>query len=220
MAKAAGALVYVDAVQFAPQSEVDVQALGCDFLLFSAYKFFGPHLGVLWGRESILAELYAFAVRCAPQDLPGRHEINAPQTELFAGLTAAVDYLAWLGGQCGGQGGRRALLAGAYAAATAYEMPLAQRLIDGLGAIPIKIKASPTPTACMSGCPRSRSRTPCSARPSLARALGDQGVNVWSGHNYALEVARHLELGQREGVLRIGLATLAAAGSTRPSSAR
>ncbi len=207
MAKAAGALVYVDAVQFAPHGLVDVQALGCDFLACSAYKFFGPHLGVLWGRESILAELYAFAVRCAPQDLPGRHEIGTPQTELFAGLTAAVDYLAWLGGQCGGQGGRRALLAGAYAAATAYEMPLAQRLIDGLGAIPgIKIQGIANSNRLHERVPTVSVTHASHGAISLARALGDQGVNVWSGHNYALEVARHLELDEREGVLRIGLA--------------
>jgi cysteine desulfurase family protein (TIGR01976 family) len=207
IAKAAGALVYVDAVQFAPHGLVDVQRLGCDFLVCSAYKFFGPHLGVLWGREAILADLYPYAVRCAPQELPGRHEIGTPQTELFAGLAAAVEYLAWLGTATGASGSRRQRIAGGYAAATAYEMPLAQSLIDGLRTIPqLKVQGIVNSNRLHERVPTVSVTHPKHSNRALARSLGERGINVWSGHNYALEVARHLGLDEAEGVLRIGLA--------------
>ena len=207
LAKAAGALVYVDAVQFTPHGLVDVRALGCDFLACSSYKFFGPHLGVLWGREEILADLHPYAVRCAPKELPGRHEVGTPQTELFAGLAAAVDYLAWLGAETGAGGTRRQKLAGAYAAATAYEMPLAQELIDGLRRIPrLRVQGIVNSNRLHERVPTVSITHPGHSNKALARALGEQGINVWSGHNYALEVARHLGLDETEGVLRIGLA--------------
>lgn len=206
-AKAADALVYVDAVQFAPHGLVDVQAIGCDFLVCSAYKFFGPHLGVLWGRESILAELYAYAVRCASKELPLRHEIGTPQTELYAGLAAAVDYLAWLGETTGAGGTRRQRLTGAYAAATAYEMPLAQRLIDGLREIPgLAVHGIANSNRLHERVPTVSVTHRDHSTIALARQLGDEGFAVWSGHNYALEVARHLGLDEEQGVLRIGLA--------------
>ena len=207
IAKAAGALVYVDAVQFAPHGKVDVAALGCDFLACSAYKFFGPHLGVLWGREAILADLYPYAVRTAPKDLPGRHETGTSQTELFAGLAAAIDYLAWLGEQTGAAGDRRASLTHAYAAATAHEMPLAQRLIDGLQEIPgLKIHGISNSNRLHERVPTVSITHPGHTSNSLARGLGEAGINVWSGHNYALELVRQLGLDEADGVLRIGLA--------------
>jgi cysteine desulfurase family protein (TIGR01976 family) len=207
IAKKAGALVYIDSVQFTPHGLVDVQKVGCDFLACSSYKFFGPHLGVLWGREAILGELYPYAPRCAPQTMPGRHGNGTPQTELLAGLIAAVDYLVWLGEQTGATGGRRAKLAHAYSAASAYEMPLAHELIDGLLAVPgIQIHGitdasrlrERVPTVSMTHRERSNS--------SLARALAEQGINTWSGNMYAVEAIRHLGLDNNEGVLRIGLA--------------
>jgi cysteine desulfurase family protein (TIGR01976 family) len=207
LAKQAGALVYVDAVQFAPHGKVEVDKLGCHFLACSAYKFFGPHLGVLWGREAILADLYPYAVRCAPQELPGRYELGTPQTELLAGLAAATDYLVWLGEQTGTTGGRRAKLAGAYGAATAYEMPLAQQLIDGLRRVPqLRVQGITNSNRLHERVPTVSVVHPLHSSKSLARALGEQGINVWSGHNYALEVVRHLGLDEGEGVLRIGLA--------------
>ena len=206
-AKAAGALVYVDAVQFAPHGKVEVAALGCDFLACSAYKIFGPHLGVLWGREAILADLYPYAVRTAPKDLPGRHEIGTAQIELFAGLAAAVDYLAWLGAETGAVGDRRTLLAHAYAAATAYEMPLAQRLIDGLADIPgLKVRGITNSNRLHERVPTVSFTHPDHASNALARALGDAGINLWSGHNYAIELVRQLGVDEADGVLRIGLA--------------
>jgi cysteine desulfurase family protein (TIGR01976 family) len=207
LAKQAGALVYVDAVQFVPHGLTEVAELGCDFLACSSYKFFGPHLGVLWGRESLLAALYAYAVRCGPKEPPGRHELGTSQTELFSGLAAATDYFVWLGEQTGATGQRRDKIKGAYRAATEYEMPLAQQLIDGLRGIPgVQVQG-------ITSAERLGERVPTVSiihpghRPStLAQALAAQGINVWSGHNYAYELARYLGLDEQEGVLRIGLA--------------
>jgi cysteine desulfurase family protein (TIGR01976 family) len=207
LAKECGALVYVDAVQLVPHVKADVDAIGCDFLACSSYKFFGPHLGVLWGREALLNELDPYAVRCAPSELPGRHELGTPQTELFAGLAATADYFVWLGEQVGGSGSRESRIKAAYTAATAYEMPIAQRLIDELaniegvrlqGISDARMLSHRVPTVSFTHTRQRSSR--------LAKALADQGINVWSGHNYALEVVRYLGLNEDEGVLRIGLA--------------
>jgi cysteine desulfurase family protein (TIGR01976 family) len=207
LAKETGALVYVDAVQLVPHVKADVTAIGCDFLACSSYKFFGPHLGVLWGREALLNELNPYAVRCGPQDLPGRHELGTPQTELFAGLAATADYFVWLGEQVGSSGARADKIKAAYDAATAYEMPLAQRLIDGLkniegvniqGISDARLVPGRVPTVSFT---HGRWRN-----SMLAKELAAQGINVWSGHNYAYELVRHLGLDEQEGVLRIGLA--------------
>lgn len=207
MAKQAGALVYLDAVQFVPHGKAEVTQLGCDFLACSSYKFFGPHLGVLWGREALLAGMYPYAVRCAPQHPPGRHDTGTAQTEMLAGLAAAVDYLAWLGTLTGRSGTRREQITGAYEAATGYEMPLAQHLIDELVRIPgLTVHGITAAGRQTERVPTISITHPRHANTALARALADQGINVWSGHNYALEVARALKLDEREGVLRIGLA--------------
>ncbi|MGB8328060.1 MAG: cysteine desulfurase-like protein [Steroidobacteraceae bacterium] len=207
IAHAAGALVYVDAVQFAPHGKTDVARLGCDFLVCSAYKFFGPHLGVLWGREALLADLYAYAVRCAPAELPKRHEPGTPQTELLAGLAASVDYLMWLGEQVGASGTRSEKIVAAYQAATAHEMPLAQQLIEELRGIPgLRVQGITHPERRGDRVPTVSVTHPAHRSSALARALAAQGINVWSGHNYAVEIARQLGLDEQEGVLRIGLA--------------
>jgi cysteine desulfurase family protein (TIGR01976 family) len=207
LAKAAGALVYADAVQLAPHRLMDVEELGCDFLVCSAYKFFGPHLGVLWGREEILSELYPYAVRCAPQGLPGRHETGTPQTELMAGLKAAVDYMAWLGREAHGTGNRRALLAHGFAAAAAHESQLAKRSIEGLLQMKgVRIHGITNPNRLHERVPTISLTQESHSPKRLAQELGARGINVWSGHNYALEVVRQLGLDENEGVLRIGYA--------------
>jgi cysteine desulfurase family protein (TIGR01976 family) len=207
LAKEAGALVYVDAVQFVPHGLTEVAKLDCDFLACSSYKFFGPHLGVLWGRESLLSELYAYAVRCGPKEPPGRHELGTSQTELFAGLAAATDYFVWLGEQTGGTGQRRDKIKGAYQAATDYERPLTQQLIDELRSIPgVQVQGMTKAERLQERVPTVSITHPRHRATALAQALAAQGINVWSGHNYAYELARYLGLDEREGVLRIGLA--------------
>lgn len=207
LAKEAGALVYVDAVQFVPHGPAEVAKLDCDFLACSSYKFFGPHLGVLWGRESLLAELYAYAVRCGPKEPPGRHELGTSQTELFSGLAAAADYLVWLGEQTGSTGQRSEKIKGAYRAATDYERPLTQQLVDELRSIPgVQVQGISKADRLHERVPTVSITHPRHRSSSLAQALAAQGINVWSGHNYAYEVAKYLGLDEQEGVLRIGLA--------------
>jgi len=136
LARSAGALTYVDAVQLAPHQCIDVRALDCDFLVCSSYKFFGPHLGVLWGRLELLDELPAYKVRCAADVSPEKWESGTPQTELLAGLAACVGYYDWLGGQVCDEDSRRGRIEAAYQSATDHEARLVTRLIDGIQAIP------------------------------------------------------------------------------------
>jgi selenocysteine lyase/cysteine desulfurase len=153
-----------------------------------------------------LSDLYAFAVRCGPEAPPGRHEVGTPQTELLAGLAAAVDYWVWLGEQTGGSGARREKIRHAYQAAEDYEMPLTQRLIDGLLAIPdVQIRGVSKTHSQTERVPTVSITHPGHRSSTLARALAREGINVWSGHNYAFELAKYLGLDE-EGVLRIGLA--------------
>lgn len=202
-----GALAYVDAVQMTPHHLPDVQALDCDFLVCSAYKFFGPHLGVLWGRESLLESLEAYKLRCASDELPEKFEHGTPQTELLAGLAATADYLAWLGSETGHTGDRRQRMLGGYAAFGAHETPLTQRLIAGLQAIPgVTIHGITNPNRISERVPTVSFTHDRIATHTFAQALADQDIFVWSGHNYALEPARQLGLDEGTGVVRLAIA--------------
>jgi len=207
LAQAAGALVYVDAVQLAPHRMVSVDQLNCDFLVCSSYKFYGPHLGILWGRESILQDLHAYRCRCSSDDLPMRFETGTPQTELLAGLTATVEYFQWLGEACGFSGSRQEKIAGAYASAMDYEDRLTARLIQGLQEIRGLRILGITDTS------RLHDRVPTISfihdrvTPSeIDKVLAQNSICTWSGHNYAYEVVKHLGLDEEQGVLRIGIA--------------
>jgi selenocysteine lyase/cysteine desulfurase len=198
--------VYVDAVQLAPHRLVDVAALGCDFLVCSSYKFFGPHLGILWGRAELLEEMFPYQCRCASDGIPKKFETGTPQIELLAGLEAAVDYFARLGERTGANGSRRARIAAAYDAIIAYENNLAQYLIDGLASLPaVRVQGITNPNRMMDRVPTVSLTHDRVTPPAMARALADDGVFVWSGHNYALEVVRHLGIDENLGVLRIGI---------------
>jgi cysteine desulfurase family protein (TIGR01976 family) len=207
LAHKAGALVYVDAVQFAPHRLVDVQALECDFLACSAYKFFGPHMGIVWGREEILQGLQAYKCRCSDNDLPQRFETGTPQIELLAGLTATVDYFEWLGGEVGAGGSRRQRIAAAYQASVDHEEPLANRLIAGLLEIDgIRIAGITNANRANHRVPTVSFRHDRVAPVTIARALAEANIFVWDGHNYAYELVQHLGIPVDEGVLRIGMA--------------
>jgi cysteine desulfurase family protein (TIGR01976 family) len=207
IAKGAGALVYVDAVQLVPHRLPDVAQLGCDFLACSSYKFFGPHLGMVWGREELLAQLTPYKCRCASDALPERFETGTPQVELLAGLAATVDYLAWLGEATGHGGPRRARLKGAYAACDAHETRLTNRLIAGLKDIAgVTIHGITNPNRSAERVPTVSFTHKRVSTHKIAEALAAKDIYVWSGHNYAYEVARHLGLDETEGVVRVGLA--------------
>jgi cysteine desulfurase family protein (TIGR01976 family) len=202
-----GALAYVDAVQMVPHHLPDVVDLDCDFLACSSYKFFGPHLGVLWGRESILERMEAYKARCASEDLPEKYEHGTPQTELLAGLAATADYLAWLGSETGHSGTRRALMLGAYEAFGHHERPLTLRLIEGIQAIPgTTIHGITNPNRIAHRVPTVSFTHDRISTHVFAQALADQEIFAWSGHNYALEPARHLGLDEDTGVVRLAIA--------------
>ena len=207
LAHSAGALVYVDAVQLVPHRLPDVAALGCDFLACSSYKFFGPHLGLVWGRESLLAELEPYNCRCSSDGLPERFETGTPQTELRAGLAATIGYLEWLGEATGHDGRRRAKLLGAYASIDAYERVLVRMLIDGLLLIPgVTIHGITSHNRLSERVPTVSFTHDKVSTHVIAKALAEEDIYIWSGHNYALEPARHLGLDEDQGVVRIGIA--------------
>ena len=214
-AHAAGALVYVDSVQYAPHGTIDVQALGCDFLVCSPYKFYGPHMGVLWGRRDLLTKLEPYKVRPAGDGLPNRFETGTMNHEGMAGVTATVGYFEWIGRELvddsyrirhQGFEPRRRHLRAAMDAIVDYEAPITRRLIDGLSAIRgVKIHGITNPNAMGRRVP-TVSFTAEGHRPrAIAEVLAEQEIYVWDGHNYALEPVRALGLLESGGVLRIGL---------------
>ncbi|WP_172350776.1 cysteine desulfurase-like protein [Mesorhizobium sp. NZP2298] len=207
IAKQAGALVYVDAVQFAPHGLIDVQDLGCDFLICSAYKFFGPHMGILWGRRDVIEGLKPYKCRCSSNGLPERFELGTPQIELMAGLTAAVDHFAGLGAAVGESGSRRQKIAKAFEVSIAYENPLAQRLIDGLSGISgLTIHGITDPKRLGDRVPTVSFTVDGIVPETIVRQMNAENIFLWSGHNYAWEIVHQLGIPAEQGVVRIGIA--------------
>lgn len=198
-----GALAYVDAVQFAPHGRVDVQALDCDFLACSAYKFYGPHLGIVCGRASLLEQLYPYKVRPQTSQIPYKFETGTPQIEQLAALTACIEYWDWLrGGE-----GLDTSSALRYFSVTAYETALTAHLIAGLQSLRgVRIIGITDPAQYDRRVPTVSfvhdKRTP----DEIAQALARKNIFVWSGHNFALEVVRQLGIDETQGVVRIGMA--------------
>jgi len=203
MAQAAGALVYVDAVQYASHRLIDVKDLGCDFLACSPYKFYGPHLGVVYGKRERLESLRAYKLRCASNDLPFRFSLGTPAFELIAGLMGTLEYFQWLAAETGCSGDRRQLFEGAYAAMGGHEDALSAQLLSGLVAMPgLTMQGASTLTHRVATFSFTHDRHPASA---IARQLSDAGLYCHWGDNYAFEVAKALDLDPQEGVLRLGL---------------
>lgn len=203
MAQSAGAMVYVDAVQYASHRLIDVADLGCDFLACSPYKFYGPHLGVVFGKRHRLEALHAYKLRCATDELPLRFSVGTPAFELIAGLMGTLDYFQWLANELGVNGDRRALFKGAYAAMGAHEDRLSEALLDGLTAMPgLSLQGARTLDHRVATFSFTHDRHPASA---IAKQLSHAGVYCHWGDNYAYEVARALQLDPQEGVLRLGI---------------
>lgn len=203
MAQSAGAMVYIDAVQYASHRLIDVADLGCDFLACSPYKFYGPHLGVVFGKRHRLEALHAYKLRCATDELPLRFSVGTPAFELIAGLMGTLDYFQWLAGELGVNGDRRALFKGAYAAMGAHEDQLSEALLAGLTAMPgLSLQGACTLDHRVATFSFTHDRHPASA---IAKQLSRAGVYCHWGDNYAYEVARALQLDPQEGVLRLGI---------------
>jgi cysteine desulfurase family protein (TIGR01976 family) len=199
-AHAVGALTYVDAVHYSPHGLLDVAALGTDFLAASAYKFFGPHTGCLYGRREVLESVEAYKIRPAPDVPPEKWETGTQSFESLAGVAAAVDYLASLGTGAT----RRDQLRSAMEAIGEYERSLSERFLNGIADISgVALYGRSVPDG----------RTPTFAvsvdgthPDGVAETLGDQGIFVWSGDYYAVEVMRRLGVADQGGLVRIGFA--------------
>jgi cysteine desulfurase family protein (TIGR01976 family) len=208
-ARAHGALLFVDAVHAAPHLPIDVGALGADLLACSPYKFFGPHLGLMWGRREVLERLPAFRVRPAGEELPGKWETGTQNHEALAGLLGTFGYLEALGRAHGGAGpeaDRRAALRAAMQAIRGYERGLIGPLLEGLAGVPgCRVYG-------LTDASRFDERVPTVAftiegmHPrDVARRLGERGINVWDGDYYAVEAVRRLGLERSGGMVRAGL---------------
>jgi cysteine desulfurase family protein (TIGR01976 family) len=228
LAHAAGALAYVDAVHYGPHGLIDVAALDCDFLVCSTYKFFGPHMGVLFGKREHLQRFHPYKVRPLTDAVPNRWEWGTLNHECIAGITACVDYLADLGRRSLTNAGtatlgcpssearpsatsdRRAAIIAAFKAIHNYEHELMNRLIIGLQQIPkVKIYGITDSSRFSERCPtlalRVVNQTADQTPLALATKLGDQGFFTWDGNYYALNLTERLDVEKSGGFLRIGL---------------
>ena len=207
LAHAAGALMFIDAVHYASHGPIDVRGLDCDFLVCSPYKFFGPHMGTLYGKREHLLRFSPYKVRPAPNSLPDRWETGTQVQELIAGIGAAVDYIAEVGRRCDPSAkDRRGALLAAYRATRQHEMALLSRLIPGLLAIPgLRFfgitDAKRFDERCSTVSVRLANRTPT----ETAKFLGDRGIFTWDGNYYALNLTERLGVEKTGGLLRIGL---------------
>ncbi len=212
-ARDAGALTYIDAVQSVPHVPTDVQELGCDFLVCSAYKFFGPHQGILWGRRKILESLEPYKVRPASDDIPGCFETGTQSHEGMAGTAAAVDYFAWIGETLAGDyhdrnarySGRRRYVHAAFDYLFDYEKSLARHLVDGLQQLPgVRVQGITEKSAMARRGPTVAFIVDKVAPSSIAESLASENIFVWSGHNYAVEAAKSLGIYEKGGAVRVG----------------
>jgi cysteine desulfurase family protein (TIGR01976 family) len=214
MAHEAGAQVYIDAVQYAPHGPIDVQALDCDFLVASSYKFFGPHAGALYGRYELLEGLTAYKVRPAPNSPPGKFETGTQNHEGIAGMLGAIEYLEWVGETFGSDylekyaeryKERRLRLKQGMAAIHAYEFELSRFLLDVLEETPGVNIYGLTDRRRLEQRVPTMSFTLKGRRPrQVAEALGKEGIYVWDGNYYALAVTERLGLEENGGMVRVG----------------
>jgi cysteine desulfurase family protein (TIGR01976 family) len=214
LAHEAGALVYVDAVQYAPHGPIDVQKIDCDFLVCSAYKFFGPHAGILYGKYALLEDLFAYKVRPAPNELPGKFETGTQNHEGIAGVLGAVEYLEWVGAEFGGAflenysgqySGRRLSLKQAMSAIRSYEFELSRAVLDVLEETPgVTIYGLADARRLEERVPTFSFRLKGWHPLQAAEALAQKGIYVWDGNYYALSITERLGLEDSGGMVRVG----------------
>src|SRR5271157_1786648 len=225
LAHAAGAVAYIDAVHYAPHGLIDVAALDCDFLVCSTYKFFGSHMGVLFGKREHLKRLRPYKVRPNTNAIPNCWEWGTLNHECIAGIAACVEYIADLGRRALSEKGvphptrvslggnnetqlssRRAAIEAAYAAIHEHERGLLERLMAGLREIPgLKIYGITDPARFNQRCGTLAIRIENHAPLELATKLGERGFFTWDGNYYALNLTEHLDVEKSGGFLRIGL---------------
>lgn len=206
MAQAVGAWTFVDAVHYAPHGPINVRSLGCDFLVCSAYKFFGPHVGVLYGKREHLARLHPYKLRPSSDEVPFRWETGTQNHEGLAGLIAMIDYLTDVGHQASAQVvHRRDALVAAMVAIQEYERSLSQELIPNLLQIPgLRLYGIADPEQFVWRTPTVAIRMNGHTPYELAKALSDRGIFVWNGNFYAINLTERLGVESQGGLVRIG----------------
>ena len=216
LAHGVGALCFIDAVQYAPHKLIDVQALDCDFLACSAYKFFGPHLGILYGKYDLLDRLTAYKVRPSGDLPPDKFETGTQSFESISAILGTLEYFAWLGATFGStntpvkqpatQQEWRVALVQAMQVIDAYELQLNHALLTGLISVQGLHLYGITDPQCMNQRVPTFSFTLEGKSPTeVAAALAQKGINVWNGNYYALAVMERLDLERRGGMVRVGL---------------
>jgi cysteine desulfurase family protein (TIGR01976 family) len=208
LAHAAGAMAFIDAVHYAPHGLIDVRALDCDFLACSTYKFFGPHMGVLYGKREHMKRLTPYKVRACTEELPSRWESGTNNHECIAGITACVDYLADLGRRADPSAkNRRAAIEAAFAAIHEHEQALMETLISGVLAIPgVRFYGISDPKRFDHRCPTIILRVQGHTPLELATKLAERGFFTWDGNYYAINLTDRLDVEKDGGFLRIGIA--------------
>jgi cysteine desulfurase family protein (TIGR01976 family) len=197
-----GAEVFVDAVHYAPHRLIDVPAWGCDYLVCSAYKFFGPHVGILWGRRDRLERLTPYKVRPASDDVPDRWMTGTPNLEGIAGVRAAIGYLADLDGPATT---RREALVRSFQRIDEYERRIGSRLLQGLASVPgLRIYGINDPSRWDDRVPTVSFTMAARAPHEIGERLAARAIQVWSGNFYAMALSEDLGL-EPEGMVRVGL---------------
>ena len=211
MAHAAGALVYIDAVQYAPHGPIDVQDLDCDFLVCSAYKFFGPHLGILYGKYDLLDSLTAYRLRPAPSTPPGKFETGTGSFEAMNGVLGVMEYFEWLGKTYGAEHvellsgkytGRTLTLKQAMLAMRAYEHEMNRHFLQIFDAVPNVTLYGPWQVE--DRVATFSFRVAGKSSRQAAEEFGRAGINLWDGNFYALAVTQHLGVEDTGGLVRVG----------------
>ena len=207
LARQAGALSYIDAVHYAPHGPIDVRALDCDFLVCSTYKFFGPHMGVLYGKREHLKRLHPYKVRPNTNNIPNCWEWGTLNHEGIAGIKACVDYWEELGRRAQpAVTTRRAAILATHVAIHEHERKLMEKMIAGLLAIPgLKLYGISDPRRFESRCATIVVRIEGHTPLELATKLGERGFFTWDGNYYALNLTEQLDVERLGGFLRIGL---------------
>jgi len=203
-----GALTYVDAVHYAPHGPIDVASLGCDFLVCSTYKFFGPHMGVLYGGDEFLERFRPYKLRANTDSIPNCWEWGTLNHECIAGITACVEYLADLGRKAAPAAStRREALLAAYSTIQQHERALLEQLVIGLRAIPgLKLYGIDDVKRFDQRCPTVAVRIAGHPPRELSEKLGQRGFFTWDGNYYAIGLTERLDVEKDGGFLRIGLA--------------
>ncbi len=217
MAHTAGTMVYIDAVQYAPHGPIDVQKLDCDFLISSAYKFFGTHSGILYGKHDLLEKLFAYKVRPATNKLPGKFETGTQNHEGIAGVLGAIEYFEWVGKEFGGEHakdltennyqGRRLELKKAMTAIHTYEIELGRALLSALESVPeLQLYGLADANRLEERVATFSFRLKDLHPHVVAEKLAQEGIYVWDGNYYAINVTERLGLEDNGGMVRVGAA--------------